>query len=185
MDMKKLKKSTYFLTVIFNIASVIAIIVDIAAVILLGGTLLSQIMRPGYLAAQMVHAELELTFAEWVTLLVCFIIKCSCAFTAIRFTKKLFYCITKEESPFTPNTTKCIDKIAISCFLFSICPLYPYYHFSSYNKICRQFKVYLLGSLLTISRLWDTRDTMAVGQQGQVLSLPVEPQGCFKESPFP
>lgn len=58
MDMKKLKKSTYFLTVIFNIASVIAIIVDIAAVILLGGTLLSQIMRPGYLAAQMVHAEL-------------------------------------------------------------------------------------------------------------------------------
>lgn len=150
MDMKKLKKSTYFLTVIFNIASVIAIIVDIAAVILLGGTLLSQIMRPGYLAAQMVHAELELTFAEWVTLLVCFIIKCSCAFTAIRFTKKLFYCITKEESPFTPNTTKCIDKIAISCFLFSICPLYPYYHFSVLTIIAGVFAVLILRSISLI-----------------------------------
>ena len=81
---------------------------------------------------------------------VCFIIKCSCAFTAIRFTKKLFYCITKEESPFTPNTTKCIDKIAISCFLFSICPLYPYYHFSVLTIIAGVFAVLILRSISLI-----------------------------------
>lgn len=33
-----LKKSTHFISVIFNIASIIAIIVDIGAVLLLGGT---------------------------------------------------------------------------------------------------------------------------------------------------
>ena len=36
-----------------------------------------------------------------------------------------------------------------------------------------------------ISRLWDARDTIAVGQQGQVLILLVEPQGCFTVSLFP
>ena len=35
-----LKKSTHFISVIFNIASIIAIIVDIGAVLLLGGTLI-------------------------------------------------------------------------------------------------------------------------------------------------
>ena len=45
-----LKKSTHFISVIFNIASIIAIIVDIGAVLLLGGTLLSQLTLPGYLA---------------------------------------------------------------------------------------------------------------------------------------
>ena len=150
MDVEKIRKSTYFLAVTFNIASVIAMIVDIVAVILLGGTLLSQIMRPGYLIAQMVHAEMELTFAEWVILLVCFIIKCSCACMAIRFTKKLFYCITKEESPFTPDTTKCIDKIAISSFLFIVFPLYPYYHFSVLTIIGGVFAVLILRSISLI-----------------------------------
>ncbi len=32
-----------------------------------------------------------------------------------------------------------------------------------------------------ISRLWDARDTIAVGQQGQVLFPPVEPRGCFRK----
>lgn len=50
-------------------------------------------------------------------------------------------------------------------------------HASSYNK----FKVNKSG----ISRLWDARDTIAVGQQGQALMPPVEPQGCFKKSPSP
>ena len=36
-----------------------------------------------------------------------------------------------------------------------------------------------------ISRLRDARDTIAVGQQGQVLSPLVEPQGCFIFSQFP
>ena len=36
-----------------------------------------------------------------------------------------------------------------------------------------------------ISRLRDARDTIAVGQQGQVLHSPVEPKGCFTLSPFP
>ena len=43
------------------------------------------------------------------------------------------------------------------------------------------FEINILG----ISRLWNTCDTIAVGQQGQVLSPPVEPKGCFKTSPFP
>ena len=47
-----LKKSTHFISVIFNIASIIAIIVDIGAVLLLGGTLLSQLTLPGYFAYQ-------------------------------------------------------------------------------------------------------------------------------------
>ena len=150
MDVKKIKKSSHFLAVAFNIASVIAIIADIAAVILLGGTLLSQMMRPGYLAAQMVHAEMELTFAEWVTLLVCFIVKCSCAFMVIRFAKKLFNCIAKEESPFTANTTKCIDQIAISSFLFIICPLYPYNHFRVLTFLGGVFVVLILRSIALI-----------------------------------
>ena len=36
-----------------------------------------------------------------------------------------------------------------------------------------------------ISRLRDARDTIAVGQQGQVLSVLVELQSCFKRSSFP
>ena len=113
MNENTLKKSTHFISVIFNVASIIAIIVDIGAVLLLGGTLLSQIMRPGYLAKQMINAEMELVFSEWVVLLVCFIIKCSCIFLAIRYSKKLFYCISKQESPFTANTTKCINIIGV------------------------------------------------------------------------
>ena len=65
-----LKKSTHFISVIFNIASIIAIIVDIGAVLLLGGTLLSQLTLPGYLAKQMINAEMELVFSEWIILLV-------------------------------------------------------------------------------------------------------------------
>lgn len=125
-----LKKSTHFISVIFNIASIIAIIVDIGAVLLLGGTLLSQLTRPGYLAKQMINAEMELVFSEWIILLVCFIVKCSCIFLAIRYAKKLFHCISKQESPFTANTTKCINIIAVFTFVSMICPLYPYYHIS-------------------------------------------------------
>jgi hypothetical protein len=84
-----LKKSTHFISVIFNIASIIAIIVDIGAVLLLGGTLLSQLTLPGYLAKQMINAEMELVFSEWIILLVCFIVKCSCIFLAIRYAKKI------------------------------------------------------------------------------------------------
>lgn len=51
MNENTLKKSTHFISVIFNVASIIAIIVDIGAILLLGGTLLSQIMRPGYLVS--------------------------------------------------------------------------------------------------------------------------------------
>ena len=91
MNENTLKKTTHFISVIFNVASIIAIIVDIGAVILLGGTLLSQITRPGYLAKQIINAEMELVFSEWVAFLVCFIIKCSCIFLAIRYSKKLLY----------------------------------------------------------------------------------------------
>lgn len=37
----------------------------------------------------------------------------------------------------------------------------------------------------SVNRLRDTRDRIAVGQQGRVLFLLVEPQGCFNESPSP
>ena len=37
MNENTLKKSTHFISVIFNVASIIAIIVDIGAVLLLGG----------------------------------------------------------------------------------------------------------------------------------------------------
>lgn len=130
MKRNTLKKSTNLLSIIFNIASVIAIIADSGAVILLGGTLLSQFLRPGYLAKQMINAEMELVFSEWIFLLVCFIVKWSCVFFAIRYSKKLFCCISKDESPFTVNTTKCINKIALFVFLYLVCPLYPYYHIS-------------------------------------------------------
>ena len=59
MNENTLKKTTHFISVIFNVASIIAIIVDIGAVILLGGTLLSQITRPGYLAKQIINAEMN------------------------------------------------------------------------------------------------------------------------------
>jgi hypothetical protein len=48
---------------------------------------------------------------------------------------------------------------------------------SSYNK----FQV----NKFSISRLRDTRDTIAVGQQGEVLFPPVEPKGCYSDSQFP
>lgn len=145
-----LKKSTHFISVIFNVASIIAIIVDIGAILLLGGTLLSQIMRPGYLAKQMINAEMELVFSEWVVLLVCFIIKCSCIFLAIRYSKKLFYCISKQESPFTANTTKCINIIAIFIFASMVCPLYPYYHISFLSIIEGIFIVLIFRSITLI-----------------------------------
>lgn len=98
MNENTLKKSTHFISVIFNVASIIAIIVDIGAILLLGGTLLSQIMRPGYLAKQMINAEMELVFSEWVVLLVCFIIKCGCIFLAIRYSKNYFI-VYQNRSP--------------------------------------------------------------------------------------
>ena len=130
MNQLKLKKSTHLLSVVCTIASTITMIADIGAILLLGGTLLSQILRPEYLATQMVQADMELNFSEWVILLICFIIKCSCIFCTIRYSKKLFRCISKDESPFTSNTTKCIGKISIFAFLSVICPIYPYYHLS-------------------------------------------------------
>ena len=84
MKERTLKKSTHFISVIDNIARILAIIVDIGAVLLLGGTLLSQLTLPGYLEKQMINAEIELVFSEWIILLVCFIVKCSCIFLAIR-----------------------------------------------------------------------------------------------------
>ena len=116
----------------------------------LGGTLLSQIMRPGYLAKQMINAEMELVFSEWVVLLVCFIIKCSCIFLAIRYSKKLFYCISKQESPFTANTTKCINIIAVFTFVSMVCPLYPYYHISFLSIIEGIFVVLIFRSITLI-----------------------------------
>ena len=150
MNENTLKKSTHFISVIFNVASIIAIIVDIGAILLLGGTLLSQIMRPGYLAKQMINAEMELVFSEWVVLLVCFIIKCSCIFLAIRYSKKLFYCISKQESPFTANTTKCINIIAIFIFASMVCPLYPYYPISFLSIIEGIFVVLIFRSITLI-----------------------------------
>lgn len=151
MDKKALKKSAHILSVIFNIASVIAIIVDIVAVILLGITLLSQIKRPGYLATLMLQDEdIGLAFSEWIILLICFIVKCSCVFLTIRYSKKLFYCVAKEESPFTTNTTKCISKIAIFIFASFICPLYPYYHLSFLSIIEGIFIVLILRSITLI-----------------------------------
>lgn len=150
MNENTLKKSTHFISVIFNVASIIAIIVDIGAVLFLGGTLLSQIMRPGYLAKQMINAEMELVFSEWVVLLVCFIIKCSCIFLAIRYSKKLFYCMSKQESPFTANTTKCINIIAVFTFVSMVCPLYPYYHISFLSIIEGIFVVLIFRSITLI-----------------------------------
>lgn len=150
MKQKDLKKTARFLAVIFNIASVITIIVDIGAVVLLGATLLSQIMRPGYLATQMVRAEMELTFSEWITLLICFIVKCSCVFFTIRYSKKLFRCISKEESPFTISTTKCISRVSVFAFASLICPLYPYYHLSLVSVIEGIFVVLILRSIALI-----------------------------------
>lgn len=145
-----LKKSTHFLSIICTIASVITIIVDIAAIILLGGTLLSQIIRPGYLATQMVQAELDLVFSEWVTLLICFILKCSFILCAIRYSKKLFYGISKEKSPFTISTTKHIRRISIFVFLALICPLYPYYPLSFLSIMEGAFVVLILRSISLI-----------------------------------
>lgn len=150
MSENTLKKSTHFISIIFNIASVILVIVDIGAVLLLGGTLLSQILRPGYLAKQMVSAEMELVFSEWIILLVCFIVKCSCIFLAMRYSKKLFYCISREVSPFTVNTIKCITKIAIFVFASLVCPLYPYYHLSLLSIIEGVFVVLILRSITLI-----------------------------------
>lgn len=147
MKQLKLKKSTHFLSVMCNVAIVITMIVDIGAIILLGGTLLSQIVRPGYLATQMIHAELELVFSEWVTLLICFILKCSFILCAIRYSKKTFYSISKEESPFTISTTKYIRRISVFAFIALICPLYPYYPLSFLSIMEGAFAVLILRSI--------------------------------------
>lgn len=139
-----LKTSAHFLSIACTIVSVFSMIVDVGAIILLGGTLLSQIMRPGYLAAQMIHAEMDFVFSEWVTLLICFILKCSFIVYAIRSAKKLFFSISKEESPFTAGTTKLIKRISIFVFLALICPLYPYYHLSLVSIIESAFVALIL-----------------------------------------
>ena len=150
MKQLNLKKSTHFLSIVCSIAGIATIIVDIIAIILLGGTLLSQIMRPGYLATQMVQAELDLVFSEWVTLLICFILKCSFIVCTIKYSKKLFYSISKEESPFTITTTKQIKRISVFVFLSLICPLYPYYPLSFLSIIEGCFVVLILRSISLI-----------------------------------
>ena len=64
-------------------------------------------------------------------------------------------------------------------FLAEFTYILIFFHIDSPRII--SFKVNKSG----ISRLRDARDTIAVGQQGQVLLPPVEPQGCFMQSPFP
>lgn len=129
MNQLNLKKSTHLLSVVCTIIAAITMIANIGAIPLLSGTLLSQIISPEYLVTQ-IQADMGLSFSEWIILLICFIIKCSCMFCMIRYSKKLFSCISKAESPFTSNTTKCIEKISIFAFLSVICPIYPYYHLS-------------------------------------------------------
>ena len=64
--------------------------------------------------------------------------------------KKLFYCISKQESPFTANTTKCINIIAIFIFASMVCPLYPYYHISFLSIIEGIFIVLIFRSITLI-----------------------------------
>ena len=59
---------------------------------------------------------------------------------------------------------------------------------ATYQQICKAMRpriISLIDNKSDISRLRDARDTIAVGQQGQVLMPPVEPQGYFKKSPSP
>lgn len=116
MNQLNLKKSTHLLSVVCTIIAAITMIANIGAILLLSGTLLSQIISPEYLVTQMIQADMGLSFSEWIILLICFIIKCSCMFCMVRYSKKLFSCISKAESPFTSNTTKCIEKISILHF---------------------------------------------------------------------
>lgn len=150
MEQLHLKTSAHFLSIVCTIVSVFSIIIDIGTIILLGGTLLSQIMRPGYLATQMIHAELDLVFSEWVTLLICFILKCSFIVYTLRSSKKLFYSISKDESPFTIGTARLIKRISIFVFLALICPLYPYYHLSLLSIAEGAFVVLILCTISLI-----------------------------------
>lgn len=103
MNQLNLKKSTHLLSVVCTIIAAITMIANIGAIPLLSGTLLSQIISPEYLVTQ-IQADMGLSFSEWIILLICFIIKCSCMFCMVRYSKKLFSCISKAESPFTSIT---------------------------------------------------------------------------------
>lgn len=76
MNQLNLKKSTHLLSVVCTIIAAITMIANIGAILLLSGTLLSQIISPEYLVTQMIQADMGLSFSEWIILLICFIIKC-------------------------------------------------------------------------------------------------------------
>ena len=75
MNQLNLKKSTHLLSVVCTIIAAITMIANIGAILLLSGTLLSQIISPEYLVTQMIQADMGLSFSEWIILLICFIIK--------------------------------------------------------------------------------------------------------------
>ena len=75
MNQLNLKKSTHLLSVVCTIIAAITMIANIGAILLLSGTLLSQIISPEYLVTQMTQADMGLSFSEWIILLICFIIK--------------------------------------------------------------------------------------------------------------
>ena len=58
--------------------------------------------------------------------------------------------MSKQESPFTANTTKCINIIAVFTFVSMVCPLYPYYHISFLSIIEGIFVVLIFRSITLI-----------------------------------
>lgn len=116
MNQLNLKKSTHLLSVVCTIIAAITMIANIGAILLLSGTLLSQIISPEYLVAQMIQADMGLSFSEWIILLICFIIKCSCMFCMVRYSKNYLVAFQKLNRPLLATQQNALKKSLFSHF---------------------------------------------------------------------
>lgn len=73
-----------------------------------------------------VAAGSSLSFAGGIIFFVCCLAMCICIFFALFYARRLFSCIGKGESPFTPNTSRQIRKIAVWLLLYTLIPMYPF-----------------------------------------------------------
>ena len=118
-----LKKSAHFISIILNIGCVIF---GIFSVSLFAGIMV--IICAHLFSAEMFEMVWEnavregkmISFGQGVLFFICCLGKLVCTFLALYHAKRIFSCIGKGNSPFTPETGVQIRKIALYVLLFAV-----------------------------------------------------------------
>lgn len=123
MKEKTLKKSAHFISVLLNIGCIIFGILSVSLLIGIIVIVCTPLISPEMFQETWeaaVKAGQTLSFGQCVLFFVCCLGQFICTFFALYNAKRIFGCIGKGNSPFTPNTAVQIRKIAIYVVLFAV-----------------------------------------------------------------